>query len=327
MLLDEDGPLRFKFDALMGLNATGGEEDAAKASEQLGEGRALLAPKVAATRMRLFEAIRTYGMAIIEGAPVAPDAGRLIADHLVGAVETTVFGYKFVIKKVGEPHNLAFDSISLQQHTDFTYLKKVPDVALFHCISNAESGGDSLWADGFALAEELRRMDPQAFRLLSETSVLFIDVTDKWLLEAEHPTIELAVDGASLARVHFNERTRDSWRQWAPARDGGGGGGGGGPAPAAAATSPAFYDALRKYEALVDRADWHIKTPLRPGDVALFDNARVMHSRKAFVGERHMEGSYMSWENLEATWRALRWQAERAPPVYCGHTVGGSAAA
>ena len=37
------------------------------------------------------------------------------------------------------------------------YLKKVPDVALFACIANAESGGDSLWADGFALAERLRR--------------------------------------------------------------------------------------------------------------------------------------------------------------------------
>lgn len=84
--------------------------------------------------MKLLEAVQTYGVAIIEGAPAEPDAGNAIADAMVGAVQTTAFGYKFVIKQVANAHNLAFDSIALQQHTDFTYLDPVPDVAIFACI-------------------------------------------------------------------------------------------------------------------------------------------------------------------------------------------------
>jgi len=344
-LVNESDALRFSVDALMGRNST--ELCCSKASEQLGQGRAALARETAALRMRLFEAVHRFGMAIIEGAPAEADAGRLLADALVGAVETTVFGYTFVIRRVADAHNLAFDDIALQQHTDFTYLQKVPDVALFHCIQNAESGGESLWADGFALAEELRATDPRAFDLLATTPVLFVDITDKWLLEATHPTIELADDGVTIKRIHFNERTRDSWRQWRPAsservdavphagasnehqhaglrqRIGQSGLAWEEEESQPVAVSAAFYDALRKYEALADAAHWHVTTPLRPGDVALFDNARVMHSRTSFTGERHMEGSYISWEATEATWRALQWQAERSPYKYCGRTVGG----
>lgn len=124
-----------------------------------------------------------------------------------------------MIRQVADAHNLAFDNIALQQHTDFTYIENVPDVALFHCIrvcrmllrrlvypllfsgrrliitdtarKNADTGGDSLWTDSFALAEELRRTDPEAFELLATTEVDHIDLTDKWDMRATHPTIEL----------------------------------------------------------------------------------------------------------------------------------------
>ena len=89
-----------------------------------------------------------------------------------------------MIKSVKDPHNLAFDSIYLQHHTDFTYCRKCPDVALFHCLQNADKGGDSLWLDGVACAEELRRTDPAAFDLLTKVKVRHMDVTDKWDLQA-----------------------------------------------------------------------------------------------------------------------------------------------
>ena len=133
-----------------------------------------------------------------------------------------------------------------------------------------------------------------------------------------HPTIELAPGGDGdplerpVKRVYFNERTRDSWRQLAM-----------GGKDSRAATTGAFYDALRKFERMADNPDWHVNTPLKPGDVVLFDNARVMHSRNAFVGRRHMEGSYMSWDSIHATWRALKWRAvDHQPYEYCGRAVG-----
>jgi len=308
-VLNAGGSARFSYELLMGDSTCDDPDCASRASEQLGAGRARLSSATARARQSLFEAVQMYGMAIIEGAPAVPDAGKVIADAIVGAVETTVFGYKFVIKQVDDPHNLAFANIALQQHTDFTYLKKVPDVALFHCIQNAESGGDSLWADSFALAETLRRDDPDAFHVLASTPVRFVDLTDKWDLRATYPTIELDPETKMVKRVYFNERTRDSWRQWA-AHDTPG------------AVTPSFYKALRKFEALADRAEWHAVTALKPGEVALFDNARVMHSRTAFQGNRHMEGSYISWESIHATWRALNWQVHGEPYMYSGRQVG-----
>ena len=44
--------------------------------------------------------------------------------------------------------------------------------------------------------------------------VLHQDLTDKWDMRALHPTIELD-GGGQIKRIYFNERTRDSWRQWA----------------------------------------------------------------------------------------------------------------
>lgn len=208
-------------------------------------------------------------MRIVFAAPALPDVGKTLADAIVGAVETTAFGYKFTIKKVGEPHNLAFHSIGLQQHTDFTYLKKVPDIALFHCIQNAPSGGESLWADGFALAERLRETDPEAFALLARTPVRFVDLTDKWDMRATHPTLELDADGV-MSRVHFNERTRDSWRQWRPNATG------------IDATSQAFYVALRKYEALADDTTWHVNTPVS------FHAAPVLLTAAALVAHKQL---------------------------------------
>ena len=215
-----------------------------------------------------------------------------------------------MIKNVDEPHNLAFDNIWLQHHTDFTYCDKVPDVALFHCIQNATEGGDSLWLDGFAVAEQLRREDPAAFQLLSDVPVAHQDITDKWDLQATFPTFTLGRDGR-LERVVFNERTRDSWRQWR--QDG---------HSAVSATSPAFYAALRKYELLVGDPRFSVTTPLQPGELVLFDNRRIMHSRTRFSGPRHMEGSYMAWWAMQATWRALQPHIHRAPQVYCGNVVG-----
>ena len=62
------------------------------AAEQLGEGRARLSPSVAHARAALIEATNKYGMAIIDHVPCIPDQGLLLADSVVGAVETTNFG-------------------------------------------------------------------------------------------------------------------------------------------------------------------------------------------------------------------------------------------
>jgi hypothetical protein len=163
----------------------------------------------------------------------------------------------------------------------------------------------------------LKAVDPDAFEVLTQVKVRHMDVTDKWDIQASHPTI--ATDGAgNLERIYFNERTRDSWRAWGEHKPHG---------LASSASydeqfSSEFYCALKQYEQLVEDPSFHINTPLQPGEMVLFDNARILHSRTAFVGERHMEGAYLEWGAFYATWRSLQPQITQQPAMYCGNMVG-----
>ena len=141
-----------------------------------------------------------------------------------------------------------------------------------------------------------------------------MDVTDKWDLQASHPTIEVDHSTGEIKRIYFNERTRDSWRAWNAAH-----GNGGVEDPQ---TSPEFYRALKAFEKILEDTRFHINTPLQPGELVVFDNARVLHSRTAFEGARHMEGAYLEWGAFYATWRSLQPQIQGKPDVYCGNVVG-----
>ena len=146
-----------------------------------------------------------------------------------------------------------------------------------------------------------------------------MDVTDKWALQASHPTIEIDHGTGEIKRIYFNERTRDSWRAWSAGADGNGTASQGNPDPQC---SPEFYAALKSFEKIIEDTRFHINTPLQPGELVVFDNARVLHSRTAFEGNRHMEGAYLEWGAFYATWRSLQPQIYRRPEMYCGNVVG-----
>ena len=86
--------------------------------------------------------------------------------------------------------------------------------------------------------------------------------------------------------------------------------------------SKEFYRALKAFEKILEDTRFHINTPLQPGELVVFDNARVLHSRTAFEGARHMEGAYLEWGAFYATWRSLQPQIQGKPDVYCGNVVG-----
>ena len=64
-----------------------------------------------------------------------------------------------------------------------------------------------------------------------------------------------------------------------------------------------FYDALDRFEALVDAPQNAIDLRLQGGEVVVTDNWRVMHSRRSFVGDRHFLGAYVDWDAMRGVWR------------------------
>src|SRR6202012_2984342 len=98
-------------------------------------------------------------------------------------------------------------------------------------LVSSPDGGESVFADGFALAEHLRATDPDAFECLSRTAVPFHYRSQNAELYAERPLIQLDCAGTVRA-VHYNSRSI------APLR-------------LAARETAAFYAAYRRFAALL----------------------------------------------------------------------------
>jgi gamma-butyrobetaine dioxygenase len=145
------------------------------------------------------------GIAFLSGVPAAEDA-LLAAMRLVGQVAETNYGEVFDVRSVPEPENLAYSDLGLGLHTDNPYRDPVPGFQALHVLIASPDGGESLFADGFALAEHLRAVDPDAFALLAQTPVPFHYRSQNAELFAERPLIQLSCRDEVCA-VHYNSRS------------------------------------------------------------------------------------------------------------------------
>ena len=69
--------------------------------------------------------------------------------------------------------DLAYTNAPLNLHVDNPYRLPMPGYQLLHCLIAADSGGESLVADGWRAAEILREEDREAFDILREVKTRF----------------------------------------------------------------------------------------------------------------------------------------------------------
>ena len=102
----------------------------------------------------------------------------------------------------------AYGSDGLPLHTDMTYCRDPPGLQIFTMKSPAEKGGESVFADGFAIASQLRDDYPEAFHTLANTIRRYrcIDNETGWQLEASGPIIQFR-DG-QIVGIRHNDLDR-----------------------------------------------------------------------------------------------------------------------
>lgn len=245
-----------------------------------------------APRARLAWLIRLLqdGIAFLSEVPCRNHA-ILEATACIGHVPETNYGRVFDVRAVPQPENLAYSDLGLGLHTDNPYREPVPGFQALHTLIAAPDGGDSLFADGFALAEHLRESEPAAFGILSQTPVPFWYRAQGTDLYAERPLIELSCTGAVTAVTYNNRSIR-------PVR-----------LPAGACIE--YYAAYRKFAALLREPRLQMTTRLKDGDLAVFDNRRVLHGRTGFASAqhpRHLQGCYLTRDSLYSETAVLRRQ-------------------
>jgi gamma-butyrobetaine dioxygenase len=244
----------------------------------------------AADRSRWLTQLLTSGIAFLSDVPATEDA-ILQAMSMVGRVAETNYGLVFDVRSVAQPENLAFSDLGLGLHTDNPYREPVPGFQALHVLIAAPDGGESLFADGLALAEHVRYHDPEAFAILTSTAVPFRYQSKDADLYAERPLIQLSCDGA-VTGVHYNNRSI------APLR-------------LSVGDTQAFYGAYRKFALLLRDPAYQLKFRLRSGDLVVFDNQRILHGRTPFSSAkhaRHLRGCYLTRDSVYSESALLRRQ-------------------
>jgi len=246
-----------------------------------------LATDTAARRDWLTRLLR-QGMAFLRDVPKT-DSGILEAMAPVGHIAETNYGLVFDVRAVPQPENLAYSDAGLGLHTDNPYREPVPGFQALHTLLAAPDGGDSLFADGWAIAAHLRDTEPDTFAILTHTAVPFRYQSQQADLYAERPLIALDCNG-TIVGVHYNSRSI------APLR-------------LPAAECRVFYAAYRQFAEMLRDPAFQLTTRLREGDLVLFDNRRILHGRTGFASAhhpRHLRGCYLTRDSVYSQAALLR---------------------
>jgi gamma-butyrobetaine dioxygenase len=239
-------------------------------------------------RLKWFKRLLAEGIAFLSDVP-ARDEAILEAMAFVGRVAETNYGLVFDVRSVADPENLAYSDLGLGLHTDNPYREPVPGFQALHVLIAAPDGGESLFADGLALAEHLRRDHPKSFEQLTTTAVPFHYRSENADLYAERPLIQLSCDGV-VTGVHYNNRSIAPLRL-APGR------------------TRAFYEAYRKFAQLLRDPRFQLRIRMRSGDLVVFDNQRILHGRTPFSSAkhpRHLRGCYLTRDSVYSEAAVLR---------------------
>lgn len=226
------------------------------------------------------DALGHHGIVLLRGLPQVPGKLLDVARH-IGPVRQTNFGDHYDVVSMPQPNAVAYTSMGLELHTDLANWRFPPDYQLLFCLKNSVSGGGSIFADGFRVAEDLRRDDPQAFALLSTQPLGFRFHDSSCDIATRAPAIALDAEGR-ITRIRFNNWLRGAMDLPEDLIE---------PMYAALGT---LWQRLRDPRYL-------LTLRLQPGELITYNNNRVLHGRNSFdanSGERHLQGCYLNQEDV-----------------------------
>jgi trimethyllysine dioxygenase len=135
-----------------------------------------------------------------------------------------------------------------------------------------------LLVDGFKVAQELYETDREAYKILSTVNINAHASGNEGISIQPYrgfPVLEHDSATGVLLRVRWNSSDRASIEL--PIDE-----------------VETWYDAARKFDALLKKRENEYWEQLTPGRVLIFDNWRVLHGRSEFTGKRRICGGYIN---------------------------------
>ncbi|MDP9529320.1 gamma-butyrobetaine dioxygenase [Pseudomonas protegens] len=225
-------------------------------------------------------ALRDIGLTQVRGAPTEPGSLALIARR-ISFIRESNFGVLFNVQSKADADSNAYTAFNLPLHSDLPTRELQPGLQFLHCLVNDATGGESIFVDGFAIADALRHEDPDAFRALCEIPVEFRNKDRHSDYRCLAPIIALDALGevAEIRMANFLRGPFDTTEQ----------------------QMPRLYRAYRRFIGLTREARFRVIRRLDPGQLWCFDNRRTLHARNAFdpaSGARHFQGCYIDRDEL-----------------------------
>ncbi|XP_078000554.1 gamma-butyrobetaine dioxygenase-like [Glandiceps talaboti] len=243
------------------------------------------------------EELRDGGLTLTKGLPVKEGHVEKIANR-ISFIKQTSYGSTVSLKCDVTADYLGNTAHRLSLHTDIAYQKYTPGVILLHCIQQCDSGGESIYADGFKTVLQLQEENPQDFATLCNTHCDFVHKgggMDGYYHKWSSPTFSFDRHG-DLAEVRYSNALHDV-RLHMPLEN----------------VYP-FYKAIKTYDNILHSPDNMVIYKMEPGDLIMLDNTRVLHGRMGIhVTEnaiRHLVLAYMDWDNISSKMRTLREKLE-----------------
>ena len=232
--------------------------------------------------IKFLKKIKKFGFAVISDCNPNTGSVEKIAKK-IGYVRHSIFGGLFEFESDENMADSAYTQEELRPHTDGSYSYDAPGLQLLLCCHYDAKGGESIMVDGFRIAEKLQKEDPSLFNILSKIEVPGNYIGDGVFLEARRPVFKIDSNNEIL-QVTFNNYDRGSFRI---DND----------------STIKFYEAIRKFDYYANSKDYQWRYILKPGEMLVFDNWRLLHGRGEFNGSRKMAGCYLNKEDFDSICR------------------------
>ena len=238
-------------------------------------------------RAAWIEAMLVHGFTIVTDMPDSNE-GLTQTAELMGYVRPTFFGDYFDVKTHINPTNTAYTSAALELHTDTPAEEFAPGIQFLHCRVNTVDGGQSLYSDGVAVANDFRKRDPEGFKLLSEVSIPFFCEHDTYDSRSRQTVIELDQHG-EVSGLTISQHMADIFDLDQSLLDD-------------------YYPAFCRFGKMLQEDKYLMRFLMKGGECMVFDNHRIVHGRAAYSatsGDRYLRGCYVDRGEMRSTYRAL----------------------
>ena len=228
---------------------------------------------------KFLQKLYNWGFCVITNCKTEIKSVETIANK-IGYVRHSIFGGLWSFKSDENMADSAYTQEELRPHTDSTYSNDAPGLQLLLCCKYNAKGGESIMVDGFKIAETIENENKEIFDILSNIEVPGNYIGDGVFLEAKRPIFKMN-SKKELIQVSFNNYDRADFRL---KND----------------LMIKFYEAIKKFDLIANSKEFQWRHILKPGELLIFNNWRILHGRGKFKGIREMSGCYINKEDFDS---------------------------